>query len=334
MKNEAAHGPEMIMGLFQGVQASAVAGAAIEVGIFGALGGGPASAEAVAAKIHCPVRSTQLLLEALTALGLVSAEGASYKLAPAAAEHLVPGKPMYMGDVANIFLSKMMWGNMGRLAEAVRAGGSVAETHAETPEHPFWIDFAKSSAAFAVPAAAAVDGALRDFLASKPRAKVLDVACGSGIYGYTLAKHPNVELTSLDWPNVLEETRVWGKKLGVDTARVHYLPGNLFEVDFGGPYDVVVLSHIFHHFDPPTCLGLMRKAAAALAPGGRVAVHDFLTDSPAGKMFSIAMLGWTRKGQAFARKDYDAWFQESGLGGVEVHPSVGMPTSILVATKR
>ena len=46
---------------------------------------------------------------------------------------------MYMGDVANIFLSPMMWGNLGRLAEAVRADGTVAETHAETPEHPFWL---------------------------------------------------------------------------------------------------------------------------------------------------------------------------------------------------
>ena len=239
-----------------------------------------------------------------------------------------------MGDVSNIFLGPMMWSNLGRLADAVRAGGSVAETHAETPEHPFWVQFAKSSAAFAIPGAAALDGLLRDHLAGKPKVRVLDVACGSGIYGYTLAKHPNVELTSLDWPNVLEETRGWGARLGVDAARVKYLPGNLFEVDFGGPYDVVVLSHVFHHFDAPTCAGLMRKAAAALAPGGRVAVHDFLADDEGGKMFSIAMLGWTRKGEAFAKKDYFAWFEQAGLAAPEVHPSMGMPSSFLFASKR
>lgn len=333
MTNEAAHGPEMIMGLMQGAQASAVTGAALQTGIFGALAGGPASAEAVADRIHCPVRSTHVLLDALTVLGLVQAEGASYKLAPVAADHLVPGKPMYMGDVANIFLNPMMWTNLGRLTDAVRAGGSVAETHAETPEHPFWIEFAKSSAAFAIPAAAALDGILSGFIGGKPRVRVLDIACGSGIYGYTLAKHANVELTSLDWPNVLEETRAWGKRLGVDGSRVTYLPGNLFEVPFGGPYDVVVLSHVFHHFDPPTCLGLMRKVAAAVAPGGRVAVHDFLADHPGGKMFSIAMLGWTRKGQAFAKKDYEGWFQEAGLAAPEVHSSAGMPSSFLVASK-
>jgi 2-polyprenyl-3-methyl-5-hydroxy-6-metoxy-1,4-benzoquinol methylase len=334
MKNEAPHGPEMIMGMFQGAQASAIVAAGIKVGVFGALAAGACSADAVAERIKCPARSTRLLLEALSVLGLVAAEGATYKLAPAAADHLVPGKPMYMGDVADIFLADSMWTNMARLADAVRAGGSVAETHAETPEHPFWVQFAKSSAAFAIPAAATLDGLLQSHLAGKPKARVLDVACGSGIYGYTLAKHPNVELSSLDWPNVLEETRAWGKRLGIDTAKVKYLPGNLFEVDFAGPYDVVVLSHVFHHFDPPTCQGLVRKVAAALAPGGRVAVHDFMADEPGGKMFSITMLGWTRKGEAYGKKDYAAWFQEAGLGVPEVHASAGMPTTFLIGSKR
>jgi C-methyltransferase len=333
MNHEAPEGPEAIMGLFQAVQASAIVAAGIKVGVFGALGSGGAEAEKVADHIGCPARSTRLLLDALSVLGLVAAEGSHYKLTPLAANHLVPGEPMYMGDVANIFLSPMMWGNLGRLAEAVRADGTVAETHAETPEHPFWLEFAKSSAAFAFPAAAALDGLLKGHLAGKPTVRVLDIACGSGIYGYTLAKHPNVELTSLDWPNVLEETRAWGKRLGVDASRVKYLPGNLFEVDFAGPYDVVILSHVFHHFDAPTCQRLMRKVSAAVAPGGKVVVNDFMADDPGGKMFSIAMLGWTRKGQAFAKKDYATWFQEAGLGAPEAHASAGMPSTFLIASK-
>ncbi len=334
MTDAAPNGPETIMHLLQGAQATAILGAGIDVGLFGALAGGAATAETLAERIGCPARTTRMLLDALTVLGLVAPQGAAYALSPAAGEHLVPGKPMYMGDVANIFASPMMWGNMARLGDAVRAGGSVAEMHAETPEHPFWVQFAKSSASFAFPGAATLDGLLRDHIAGKPKVRVLDVACGSGIYGYTLAKHPNVELTSLDWPNVLEETRAWGKRLGADAARVKYLPGNLFEVDFGGPYDVVVLSHVFHHFDAPTCAALMRKVGAVVAPGGRVVVHDFLADDPGGKMFSIVMLGWTRKGEAFAKKDYFAWFEQAGLTGPQVHPSAGMPSAFLIASKR
>jgi C-methyltransferase len=323
----------MIMQILQGAQASAILAAGIDVGVFGALADGPADAETVASRIKCPARSTRILLDALGVLGILRADGRTYALTPPAADHLVPGKPMYMGDVTGILANPMMWSNFSHLAEAVRKGGTVAETHAETPEHPFWVQFAKSSASFAFPGAAALEALVRDHLASKPAARVLDIACGSGIYGYTLAKHPNVRLTSLDWPNVLEETRSWGKKLGVDASRVSYLSGSLFEVDYGGPYDLVILSHVFHHFDAKTCAGLMRKVAGAVASGGRVAIHDFLAEEDGGKMFSVTMLGWTREGQSFARKDYAAWCEEAGLTKPEVHASLGMPSSFLIASK-
>jgi cyclopropane fatty-acyl-phospholipid synthase-like methyltransferase len=54
-------------------------------------------------------------------------------------------------------------------------------------------------------------------------------------------------------------------------------------VDYRGPYDLILLSHVYHHFEPPACRALTGKVAAALAPGGRVAVHDCLAadDNPA-----------------------------------------------------
>lgn len=58
------------------------------------------------------------------------------------------------------------------------------------------------------------------------------------------------------------------------------------------------MSHIFHHFDAPTCEGLMKKAAAALAPGGRIAIQEFVYDAelknPVAALFSITMLTTTR----------------------------------------
>ena len=41
----------------------------------------------------------------------------------------------------------------------------------------------------------------------------------------------------------------------------------LFFDDWGGPYDVVLLTNFLHHFDLPTCERLAGKAHAALAPG-------------------------------------------------------------------
>jgi C-methyltransferase len=329
-------GAAALIQMFQGAHASAAVAGAVQLGLFGALDGGPLELERVAERIGCPARSTGILCDALRALGLLEREGERYRLAPLAAAHLVPGRLLYVGDVANILCSPMVWEGLGRFTEAVRSGGTVLSSHAETPEQPFWEIFARSSAALAVPAALVLEGLVHDFLVARPQARVLDVAAGSGIYGYTLAaRHPGLSLTALDWPNVLVETRGWAPRMGVDAARVRYLAGNLFEVDWSGPYDLIVMSHVFHHFDVPTCQGLTRKAAAALAPGGRLALHDFLTDddNPAALMFSIIMLLWTHRGQAYASADYRRWLDAAGLPGATVHPSPGLPTAFVVAER-
>ena len=331
-------GPAAIIQMLQAAQVTAILNAGIQLGVFAALAGGAGrSAAEVGERVHCPARSTRILLDALAIAGLVTKEADAYRLTPLAEEHLVPGKPMYAGDAAGIFGSPMVWSAMSRLAEAVKSGGTVLAEHAETPKNPFWETFAQSSASMAFPAAMALDAILGDYLASRPKARVLDIAAGSGIYGYTLARRDNVELTLLDWPNVLARTREWGQRLGADMRRVKFLEGNLFDLDYGGPYDVILLSHVYHHFDAETCLALTRKVAGALGGGGRVAVQEFVSSpdlsNPAATMFSVIMLAWTRKGEAYAAADYARWFAAAGLKAPSIHPVGGMPTSWLVTQK-
>src|SRR5205085_5561728 len=142
--------------------------------------------------IESPPRTTGLLLDAMCALGLLNKDSDRYRLAPLAAEHLVPGKPMYVGDAIGVFSDPMMWSGFSRFSEAIKNDGTVLDKHAETPRHPFWESFAKSSAALAFPAAMGLDAILGGWIAERPTARVLDVAAGSGIYGFTIAKHPNV----------------------------------------------------------------------------------------------------------------------------------------------
>ena len=125
-----------------------------------------------------------------------------------------------------------MLGNaFGKLTEAVRADGTIMEQHAETPSNVLPGDVAQLSAALAFPTAAALAERLAPIAAAKKSLRALDVAAGSGIYGHTMLRLPGVDVTFLDWPNVLAETRAWGYCLGVDQARAHYLPGSVFEAD-------------------------------------------------------------------------------------------------------
>ena len=329
--------PTPILQMFQANQATAVVKTCIDLGVFAALADAPAGAEAVAQSIACPTGSTTVLLDALSVLGLAERRGALYDLGPLARAFLVPGGPTYLGDAANIFSGPLLWDAFGRLGEAVRAGGSVMQQHAETASHPFWETFAQSSAALAFPAAGALAELLGPKLGGASKVRVLDVAAGSGIYGHTLLRQPNVEVTFLDWPNVLPETRAWGERLDSDASRSRYLPGSVFEAELGGPYDIVVASHLYHHFDKATCASLTRRLADALTPEGQLCVHDFVTgpalENPGATMFSLVMLVWTRAGKAYAQADYDAWMLEAGLTRPAAHPLPGMPTSWLIAKR-
>jgi C-methyltransferase len=323
--------------MFQANQATAVLKTSIDLGVFQALSGAPRTADAIAKAIACPPASTAVLLDALSVLGLAERRGTTYELSPLSRAFLVPGGATYLGDAADIFAGPLLWNAFGKLTEAVRSGGTVMEQHAETASHPFWETFARSSAPLAFPAAGALAGLLGPELDGQPKVKVLDVAAGSGIYGPTLLGLPNAEVTFLDWPNVLTETKAWGTRLGVDGSRARYLPGSVFEADLGGPFDVVVASHLYHHFDGATCQSLTRRLAGTLAPGGRLCVHDFVAgpalENPGATMFSLVMLVWTRRGKAYERADYEAWMLEAGLSRPTSHPLPGMPTSWLISRR-
>lgn len=337
MNTTAALDPTPILQMLQANQVTAALKTSIDLGVFQALSGAPQTGDAVAKAIGCPAGSTTVLLDAISVTGLVERRGATYELTPLSRAFLVPGEATYLGDAANIFVAPTLWNAFGTLTEAVRSGGTVMEEHAETASHPFWETFARSSASLAFPAAGMLADLLGSELEGLPKVRVLDVAAGSGIYGYTLLRLPNAEATFSDWPNVLPETKAWGERLGIDASRARYVPGSVFDADLGGPYDVVIASHLYHHFDRATSQSLTRRLAGVLAPGGRLCVHDFVAgpalENPGATMFSLAMLVWTRSGKAHERADYEAWMLEAGLSTPTVHPAPGMPTSWLVARR-
>src|SRR6185312_1568283 len=106
--------------------------------------------------------------------------------------------------------------------------------------------------------------------------EVLDIAAGHGLFGIAVAtQNPAARITAVDWAPVLRVAAANAVRAGVQD-RFTERPGSAFDVDFGGPYDAVLLTNFLHHFDPPTCVGLLKKVHAALRPGGRAATLEFV----------------------------------------------------------
>jgi len=109
-------------------------------------------------------------------------------------------------------------------------------------------------------------------------------------------------------------------------------------VEFGGPYDVVLVTNFYHHFDMPTCERLTQKIFAALKPGGRCVTLDFVPNEdrvspPPAAGFAMTMLGSTASGDAYTFKEYDAMFAKAGFFSSDTRTLEKSPGTLIVSTK-
>lgn len=330
--------PEPLMQMMQGLQATAILQAGVQLGVFDQIAAGKRDAGSIAGAVDADERGVRILLDALTALQLLERKE-GYDLAPLAEAFLVSDRPAYLGGMLSIMAGEWAWTGYPRLAEAVRTGGTVLEEAAEKPSHSFWETFARSSTGVATPASVLLAEILGPWAAARETLEVLDVAAGSGLYSLTLAgQQEHAGITLVDWPNVLEVTLRTAERLGL-RDRTSSIEGSVFDVPLGGPYDLVIASHIFHHFSEERCLTLMRRLADALKPGGKLAINEFaaadgnVAEDPFPSLFSVIMLVWTQEGEAHPVSTYRRLLEQTGFGPPEVHEGRGMPSRFLIAER-
>jgi 2-polyprenyl-3-methyl-5-hydroxy-6-metoxy-1,4-benzoquinol methylase len=166
--------------------------------------------------------------------------------------------------------------------------------------------------------------------------RVLDIAAGHGLFGIEIAKqNPQAQIVALDWARVLDVAYENARHAGV-ADRYKLLPGSAFEVDFGGLYDVVLLTNFLHHFDAPTCVGLLRKVRAALKPHGISATLDFVPNEdrvtpPMAAAFGLTMLISTPAGDVYTFRELEAMHRAVGFRRVEQHPIPDSPHTVITA---
>jgi SAM-dependent methyltransferase len=322
---------------FTGYQHTAALKAAIELEVFTHIAQGVATIDALAARCHAAPRGLRALLNHLVMDGFLTRDGEGYGLTATAAAFLDKSSPGYLGSAVSFVASPMIVEGFTRLTEAVRRGGSaVPNDGALAPEHPVWVEFARAMAPLAGMTALLL-GTLLD-VERAPGWKVLDIAAGHGLFGITLARlNPALQVTALDWKNVLAVAEAHAQAAGV-ADRYRLLTGSAFEVPFGDGYDLVLLPNFLHHFDPPACERILAKAHAALAPGGRVVIVEFVPDAdrsgpPDAVRFALVMLAGTPAGDAYTFAEYQAMLQHSGFGAATLHELPPSPARVVIAAR-
>ncbi len=318
--------PGLIFDTLNAYQRTEALRGAIELDVFTAVGEGAATAEAIARRCRASERGARILCDCLTTMGFLEKAGEEYRLTADSAAFLDRRSPTYLGTVARFIGMPAMTEGLRDVAERVREGGYSTEGGTLSPDHPVWLEFARSMAPLARLASGAVaDLAWRDGAVTK----VLDVACGHGVYGIAVAERgENVEVAGLDWAPVLE-VAVENARASRIGGRYRTIAGSAFEVDLGDGYDLVLATNFLQLHGRADCERLLRRIHAAMLPGGRVLTLGFIPDesrvSPSTQaMFAMTMLGSTPEGDAYPFSVYEGMFANAGFARsemVEIGPS-------------
>lgn len=329
--------PALTLNTINAYRDSATLKGGIDLDVFTAIGQGHDTVAQLAQLRETSERGMRILCDCLTTLGFLNKSENKYALTTDTAAFLDRRSPAYMGDAAYFLMGPLFTEDIGDVAAAVRKGGVVTSPRgSDEPDHPQWVEFARAMTGMQSMPANVLAGLID--VKSERACRVLDVAAGSGVFGISLAtRYPNVRVTALDWPNVLEVTQDNAANANV-ADRITPLAGDAFTTKLEGDYDVVIVVNFFHHFEPSVCESFMRRIAEALAPDGKVYTLDWVpaadrVSPPESAMFAMQMLRQTPSGDAYTAAEFEAMFSASGLPSVTVQPLAPTPYTLIVAGK-
>jgi SAM-dependent methyltransferase len=309
--------PSRIMQMASAFQESCLLFAASDLGVFSRLSQSSATADELAQALSLDSRGARLLLDACTAVGLLSKKDGQYSNSPEAAAFLVPGQP---SDLSNALrYNRDVYQSWGKVSQLARTGAPVenAELHLggdETRTRAFVMSMHGKALAMAQQTLSAID--------VRGRKQLLDVGGGPGTISDLLTKiNPDLVCTVLELAPVVAIAKTI---LGAN-GRVKFLAGDYHATPFPAGNDVVLLFGMLHQEPVVTIQNLLQRTYESLVRGGVVYVMDMMTDASHtnprfSAMFAVNMALTKEHGWVFSEVELRGWMEEAGFQDFTVQP--------------
>jgi SAM-dependent methyltransferase len=328
--------PERLMQFAFGFAPPLIIEAALKHHVFDVLNNAPKTVEQVSQETGASVRGLRAIMNALVALGLLSKDPTQqYSLTPESSAFLVSAKPSYLGGLLGN-ISQSIMPSWLDLTETVQTGKPTHALNQEEIGGVFFEEFVKGLFPLGYPATQTLAKEL-NLAQSQQSVSVLDLAAGSGVWGIGLAHaSPNVQVTAIDWAQVIPVTQRIATQHGVKD-RFRFIAGDLLEVDFGSGYQIATLGQILHTEGETRSRQLLAKVFASLAPGGTIAIAEWIANrdrsGPANVMiFAVNMLVNSEEGDTFSAEEMGDWLNAVGFTDARMVAAPG-PSPLLLATK-
>ena len=307
-------------------------------------------ARKVAKELKTDIRATEILLDALTGLGLLKKKKSIYENADIASRFLVTGKTYYQGDIIKHI--ETLWDNWSGFDTVLRSGTPFHKSH----NHQAFILGMHNLASLKA------ENVLK-LMGLKGVKTALDLGGGPGTYSIEMAKK-GIDVTLFDRPETIEIAKRLISKIPLNPPltkgelkrseplakvdsktptlkkglacpagmgeggfekhfkkKISFMQGDFLHDDIGKGYDLIFASQIIHSMSGKDNIHLLKKCRKALNIGGRVVVQEFLisndlTQPSNSSLFSINMLVNTEGGRCYSPDEMKDWFLKTGFSNV------------------
>jgi SAM-dependent methyltransferase len=327
--------PERIMQFAWGYVPPLVLEAAIRHRVFDVLDAGPKTISDVQKETGASTRGLTAVMNALVGMNFLAKDKQGlFSLTPESSAFLVSSKPGFHGGLIRHGSEQLIpkWLHLNQIVETGQPETSVNQ---EGMGGDFFQRFVNDILPLSYPAAQSLSRHLNANGAAA--ARVLDLAAGSGVWGIAMAQgSEQVQVTAVDWPEVLPVTRKTVERFGV-ASRFSFIAGDLLQVDFGSGHTVATLGHILHSEGRERSRSLLEKTFHALAPGGTIAIAEFLVNADRtgplnGLFFAVNMLVNTDSGDTYSFEEIASWLKDAGFTNARTLDAPG-PSPLILATK-
>lgn len=323
---------EKIMDITRGYQGACVLFAAAELDIFSILDGAPATSQAVAAKLGADERATAILLDALTAMELLTKADVKYSTGAAVAELLTERSAGNVLGMVRLQANCARW--WVRLTWVVKSGKPAERQPSLRGAEADQAAFIEAMHNFSGPMAVQVVAEL----APLNFRHLLDIGGASGTWTIAFLRAvPHARATLFDLPEVIPMARQRIEEAGL-AERVTFAGGDFYTDDLPAGADFAWLGAIAHQNSRKQNRQLFARIYAALDKGGTVVLRDVVMDPSrikpeAGAMFAINMLVATEGGGTYTFEEFRSDLADAGFGDVTLLQQDEFMNSLVRATK-